>query len=686
MSDSINPASSIPETTAPAQVEESKDVEMKDTDTKSAAEDTTVTEPVEKSEVASTEDATTAAASTEAAPTEATTTEASETKKSEDSATAVTESTETKTAEENNTEEGVQIINLQQRRKELEDEAKQYLAKQTRPVIIPSFASWFDMNTIHEIEKRSLPEFFNNPESRYKKPEVYKEFRDFMINTYRLNPIEYLTVTAVRRNLAGDVASIMRVHGFLCKWGLINYQVDPRTKPFLTGPQYTGHFQITLDTPEGLAPLIPKNAKIVDETSSGITTNNKETKIKSEESNIISTKLPLNLELRHNVYDSTQDAFTLRNEDREKFNNTLVGLKQLYSSVTGNDITETRYHNLRSKSNISSKDFEEGHFPSNFKNSDFVKLDKIVANSEFKPWSDQEILLLLEAIEMYDDDWNTICGHVGSRTKEQCISKFIQLPIEDTYLEQIIPKSQFKKLQNLKKSTVNGVNKIEQDDDEEEEGYDTTNKINTVNQLIDLIISKVDGNQVKKTISEELGDEDILKGLKYSIGSISGSAKLESDNIISEEKNLLRELVELELNKIDIKMKRLTIVEKTLELEKKEVSRQKHDLITDRLSLRKQANLVQSKLLKAAELGATDEGLQLCEEAVIEANKAPRIVNTRKLNKMDGERDNDSTSGGDGDESNSNLPNGDKKGKVIGENSFEPLSVQTPQVFKVWSA
>ncbi|GMF55750.1 unnamed protein product [[Candida] boidinii] len=208
MSDSVNPASSIPETTAPAQVEESKDVEMKDTDTNSTVEDKTVTEPVEKSEVASTE-----AASTEAASTESTTTGASETKKSEDSATAVTEPTETKT------EEGVQIINLQQRRKELEDEAKQYLAKQTRPVIIPSFASWFDMNTIHEIEKRSLPEFFNNPESRYKKPEVYKEFRDFMINTYRLNPIEYLTVTAVRRNLAGDVASIMRVHGFLCKWG-----------------------------------------------------------------------------------------------------------------------------------------------------------------------------------------------------------------------------------------------------------------------------------------------------------------------------------------------------------------------------------------------------------------------------------------------------------------------------------
>lgn len=46
-----------------------------------------------------------------------------------------------------------------------------------------------------------------------------------MIDTYRLNPTEYLTSTACRRNLAGDVCAIMRVHGFLEQWGLINYQV-----------------------------------------------------------------------------------------------------------------------------------------------------------------------------------------------------------------------------------------------------------------------------------------------------------------------------------------------------------------------------------------------------------------------------------------------------------------------------
>ena len=31
-----------------------------------------------------------------------------------------------------------------------------------------------------------------------------------MIDTYRLNPMEYMTATGARRNLAGDVCAIMR--------------------------------------------------------------------------------------------------------------------------------------------------------------------------------------------------------------------------------------------------------------------------------------------------------------------------------------------------------------------------------------------------------------------------------------------------------------------------------------------
>jgi SWI/SNF related-matrix-associated actin-dependent regulator of chromatin subfamily C len=110
----------------------------------------------------------------------------------------------------------------------LESSARAHFVAQTYSTIIPSYASWFDMRYIDYRERKALPEFFNE-RNRSKTPAVYRDYRDFMINTYRLNPEEYLTVTACRRNLAGDVCAIMRVHAFLEQWGLINYQVSVRS-------------------------------------------------------------------------------------------------------------------------------------------------------------------------------------------------------------------------------------------------------------------------------------------------------------------------------------------------------------------------------------------------------------------------------------------------------------------------
>ena len=107
---------------------------------------------------------------------------------------------------------------------EKEENDGENVTEQTHHIIVPSYSAWFDYNSIHSIEKRHLPEFFNN-KNRSKTPEIYLSYRNFMIDTYRLNPTEYLTSTACRRNLAGDVCAIMRCHAFLEQWGLINYQV-----------------------------------------------------------------------------------------------------------------------------------------------------------------------------------------------------------------------------------------------------------------------------------------------------------------------------------------------------------------------------------------------------------------------------------------------------------------------------
>merc|ERR1712198_812833 len=62
-------------------------------------------------------------------------------------------------------------------------------------------------------------------------------------------------------------------------------------------------------------------------------------------------------------------------------------------------------------------------------------LKRANAATASRDWTQQETLLLLEALEMYKDDWNKVCEHVGSRTQDECILHFLRLPIEDPFLE-----------------------------------------------------------------------------------------------------------------------------------------------------------------------------------------------------------------------------------------------------------
>uniref|UniRef100_A0A674P5J9 Uncharacterized protein n=1 Tax=Takifugu rubripes TaxID=31033 RepID=A0A674P5J9_TAKRU len=127
----------------------------------------------------------------------------------------------------------------------LMDASEDNVCEQTHHIIIPSYRAK---------SRSSLPEFFNG-KNKSKTPEIYLAYRNFMIDTYRLNPQEYLTSTSCRRNLAGDVCAIMRVHAFLEQWGLVNYQVDADSRPLPMGPPPTPHFTVLADTPSGLIPL-----------------------------------------------------------------------------------------------------------------------------------------------------------------------------------------------------------------------------------------------------------------------------------------------------------------------------------------------------------------------------------------------------------------------------------------------
>ncbi|KAI9322355.1 hypothetical protein BX666DRAFT_1848209 [Dichotomocladium elegans] len=286
--------------------------------------------------------------------------------------------------------------------------ARKYIAIQTQEIIIPSYAAWFELGQIHDIERRSLPEFFNN-RNKSKTPSVYKDYRDFMVNTYRLNPLEYLTVTACRRNMTGDVCAIIRVHAFLEQWGLINYQVDPDLKPSNIGPPFSGQFKVVADTPKSFL-------------SRGQHTTPEEPEIEKtvkEEVAKPTIKASANLELRRNIYESKESP----------------GMKAKCESC-GKECGKERYQNERGV-RICHDCHKEGKVPPETTLEDF-KADKSSKTTE--PWTDQEEILLMEGLEMYSEDWNKIADHVGTRTRDECILHFLKLPMDDPYVDSEIEK------------------------------------------------------------------------------------------------------------------------------------------------------------------------------------------------------------------------------------------------------
>uniref|UniRef100_A0A8C4LBA9 SWI/SNF related, matrix associated, actin dependent regulator of chromatin subfamily c member 2 n=1 Tax=Equus asinus asinus TaxID=83772 RepID=A0A8C4LBA9_EQUAS len=400
------------------------------------------------------------------------------------------------------------------------------VTEQTHHIIIPSYAAWFDYNSVHAIERRALPEFFNG-KNKSKTPEIYLAYRNFMIDTYRLNPQEYLTSTACRRNLAGDVCAIMRVHAFLEQWGLINYQVDAESRPTPMGPPPTSHFHVLADTPSGLVPLQPKTPQT----------------------------------------SASQQMLNFPDKGKEK-------------------PTDMQNFGLRTdmytKKNVPSK----------------------AAASATREWTEQETLLLLEALEMYKDDWNKVSEHVGSRTQDECILHFLRLPIEDPYLEdseaslgplayQPIPFSQ--------------------------SGNPVMSTVAFLASVVDPRVASAAaksalGNEVLKDVVESEGERktkverDIGEGnLSTAAAAALAAAAVKAKHLAAVEerkiKSLVALLVETQMKKLEIKLRHFEELETIMDREREALEYQRQQLLADRQAFHMEQ-------LKYAEMRARQQHFQ----------------------------------------------------------------------------
>ncbi|KAL9537709.1 hypothetical protein MBANPS3_011541 [Mucor bainieri] len=273
-----------------------------------------------------------------------------------------------------------------------EEDPQRYLTIQSHEIIIPSYAAWFDIAVINTIESRALPEFFND-RNKSKTPTVYKNYRDFMVNTYRMNPVEYLTITACRRNLTGDVCAILRVHSFLEQWGLINYQVDPEAKTSSLSPPFDSQFKVVIDKVNDT----PASAEVQED--------DKDLEAKQEP---VTTHYTFGREVKAQNCTSCGTECTT----------------EQFCSTTLPDFYLCR------------PCFEAGKYPTEQKSGNFV-LEKIDTETDGDQdedaWDEKEESLLKEGLKLYQDNWEKISEHVATRTHDECILHYLQLPQDDPF-------------------------------------------------------------------------------------------------------------------------------------------------------------------------------------------------------------------------------------------------------------
>ncbi|KAK6203167.1 uncharacterized protein RJT21DRAFT_81798 [Scheffersomyces amazonensis] len=431
-----------------------------------------------------------------------------------------------------------------------EDNEKIPFIKQTHIIIVPSYASWFNMKKIHQIEKESLPEFFNTNHPS-KSPKIYVNYRNFMINSYRLNPNEFLTITSCRRNLVGDVGTIMRVHRFLSKWGLINYQVRPQFKPgyaieklpngHSVGLPYTGDFHIKYDTPRGLFPF---------------------------------------------------DTFKVNPERAD-----IGKLKEI--------LINSNSDNSTINSSISTTNSENGH---NDKKHSLNEEDENISEPPLKKlndgWTLEQESKLIEGIKKFKNDWYAIASHVETKSIEECIYKFLKFPIEDKFNP--VKDKDSSSLELLKFASNNPINSFENP---------FLSNLSFIAKLVDSDVAKAaieeslinkENEHKEEDKKEEVKDSEseVIKSSKDTIhninattfGIVGGKSHLFASYEEREMHKLSNTIVNNQLSKIDVKLTKVAELEKIYERERKELSKQQQAIFIDRLALAKSTISITKKL------------------------------------------------------------------------------------------
>jgi len=247
---------------------------------------------------------------------------------------------------------------------------------------------------------------------------------------------------------------------------------------------------------------------------------------------------------------------------------------------------------------------------------DFVRIDQhdLGVDGEepsiatFVKWTDQERLLLLEGIEMFEDDWDKIANHVGdSKSKQDCIAHFLQLPIEDSFLaanQADLGPLQYSRLplsraENPVLGVVSFLASI----------VDPKVAAAAAGSAISELTSSLKQTSTAESVSDEAqnqmnGDSgkypsNIQKAASTALGTAAAKSQLLATLEDTELHTLVRQVVDTQISKLEMKMAQFEELESSLEAEKRIVESLKAQLNEERINVAR-TSLQLSELLKRA--------------------------------------------------------------------------------------
>lgn len=389
-------------------------------------------------------------------------------------------------------------------------------------------------------------------------------------------------------------------------------------------------------------------------------------------------KADLNLEIGRNIYEANAKGTAISKPESKTNGETpstngvsgadnasKTQVTKVYCFTCSSDCTRVHYHGTqtdptsKTKYDICPICFNEGRIPSNHTSAMYTKIEnpRYTAHPDRDaPWSDAEILRLLEGLERFDDDWSEIAEHVGTRTREECVLEFLQLDIEEKYLDSEgplqppsglallgsqhgqLPFSQSdnpvmsvvgflasladpastaaaanKSAEELKKrlrKQLDGTAEPEQSVDKADDNNDGMDVDASEDRAaVATLMTTTTTTTTTQTKSTSLASVPLASMGARAAGFASHEER-EMTRLVSAAANIT-------LQKLEMKLKYFTEMEAVLRAERQDLERGRQQLFLDRLAFKRRVRTVQEGLQSAATLGG-EQGARMASEAMNE--------------------------------------------------------------------